>query len=136
MTEKHIGIYGLCPTRHDQLAAIRAILVYETGRERQRQGQGNTELMKLCCVQLFSQGVLGDIPIIWDAKSASMDSDCSVDIHLLCGAGLDESKSFLRNTGADWACHALMRIEQCEYAGDFEGYTIDEQMGFYEEYYS
>lgn len=133
--EKNIGLYGLRPTGRDQLAAIRAILIHETGRERQRQGQGNTELMKLCCVQLFSQGVLDDIPIIWDAKSASMDADCSVDIHLLCGAGLDECKSFLRHAQADWARHALMRVEHCEYAGDFAGFTIDEQMGFYEEYY-
>jgi hypothetical protein len=60
-------------------------------------GAGNTELMKLCCVQLFSAGLLQDVLLIWRAKVASMDADASIDVHLLCGAGLNETKAFLES---------------------------------------
>jgi hypothetical protein len=33
--------------------------------------------------------------LIGEAKTASMDADCSIDIQLLCGAGLDETKALL-----------------------------------------
>lgn len=59
------------------------------------QGGGDTELMKLRCVQLFNVGSLDDLPLIWQAKSASMYADCSIDTQLLCGSRLARTKGFL-----------------------------------------
>jgi len=59
----------------------------EAGKERRAQGDGDTELMKLCCVQLFNAGAVGDALAIWRAKTASWDAHCSIDVQLLCGAG-------------------------------------------------
>jgi hypothetical protein len=86
--------YGLRPSGRE-LAAVRALLEVEAGKERRAQGDGDTELMKLCCVQLFNAGEVGDALAIWRAKSASFDAACSIDVQLLCGAGLAETKAFL-----------------------------------------
>jgi hypothetical protein len=44
--------------------------------------------MKLCCVQLFNAGFLTDVLLVWQPKESSWDAHCSIDVHLLCGAGL------------------------------------------------
>lgn len=132
--EQSIKIYGLQP-KTSNLDQIRRILREEIERERHQQGLGNTELIKLCCIQLFSVGQLGDVNLIWQAKTASMDSDGSVDIQLLCGAGLGETKKFLRKLNLDWSRAALTRIEECEESRDFDGFSTAEQMKFYREYY-
>jgi hypothetical protein len=44
--------YGLYPAGGD-LDEVREVLTAQAARERQRQGDGDTELMKLCSVQLF-----------------------------------------------------------------------------------
>ncbi|ATQ76757.1 hypothetical protein CR152_21250 [Massilia violaceinigra] len=134
--EKSVDLYGLRPSNDDQLAGIRKILDGETEKERRKQGDGDTELMKLSCIQLFSRGILNDILRIWSAKTASMDADCSIDIQLLCGAGLDATIEFLKKTDNDLARSALLRIGKCEATGDFEDFTIHQKMKFCEEYYS
>ena len=48
--------------------------------------------MKLCCVQLFNAGGLRDVAMIWHAKTSSWDAHCSIDVQLLCAAGLGERK--------------------------------------------
>ncbi|NHZ39213.1 hypothetical protein [Massilia aquatica] len=134
--EDSIKLYGLRPPAREQLDQIRNRLAEETEQERRVQGKGDTELAKLCCVQLFSHGMLEDILRIWHAKTASMDAYCGIDIQLLCGAGLNATKEYLQKTDSDSAQQALLRIAECESAGDFDGFTIDGQMGFYEDYYS
>ena len=86
--------YGLRPAERD-LDQIREMLKTQAILERQSQGNGDTELMKLCCVQLFNAGVLHDALMIWQAKESSWDAHCSIDIQLLCGAGLAETKAYL-----------------------------------------
>jgi hypothetical protein len=98
--------YGLGPSGRE-LAAVRALLEAEAGRERRAQGDGDTELMKLCCVQLFNAGEVGDALAIWGAKTASFDAACSIDVQLLCGAGLDETKAFLSGQRSEQARAAL-----------------------------
>ena len=71
--------YGLHPTGTD-LDEVRDLLTAQTRLEKRAQGDGDTELMKLCCVQLFCAGVLDDVLLIWRAKTASMDADGSIDI--------------------------------------------------------
>ncbi len=134
--EESIRLYGLRPRALEQLNQIRNRLAQETEQERRGQGKGDTELAKLCCVQLFSHGMLEDVLRIWRAKTASMDANCGIDIQLLCGAGLNATKEYLQQVGGDSAQQALLRLAECESAGDFDGFTIEEQMASYEYYYS
>jgi hypothetical protein len=50
--------------------------------------------MKLCCVQLFNAGFLADVILICQAKESSWDAHCSIEIQLLCGAGLQETIAY------------------------------------------
>jgi hypothetical protein len=65
--------YGLSPVAGD-LDEVRGILAIQAARERRHQGDGDTELMKLCCVQLFNAGFLTDALLIWHAKESSWDA--------------------------------------------------------------
>lgn len=127
--------FGVTPER-DELDQIRAILQDETVRERKSRGDGDTEVMKLCCVQLFSAACLDDILRIWFAKSASFDAAASIDVQLLCGPGLDETKAFLSSHDSPEATMALLRILECEDAGDFEGFSPSEWLQNYKSYYA
>ncbi|MCZ4511460.1 hypothetical protein O3Q52_25380 [Streptomyces sp. ActVer] len=50
--------YGLHPAGAN-LDEVRGLLAARTRLEKRAQGDGDTELMKLCCVQLFNAGTLG-----------------------------------------------------------------------------
>ena len=123
--------FGLPPNASDA-DEIRDILFREGDKERQQQGQGNTELMKLCCVQLFSLGDVQDSLLIWGAKTSSSDASYSIDVRLLCGAGLEETKAFLVAAGAS---QALARVVECERAGNFEEFSPESQLEWYRRYY-
>ena len=58
--------YGLRPTG-DALDQVRGILQEQAALECRRQGDGDTTLMKLCCVQLFNAGSPDDVLAIWHA---------------------------------------------------------------------
>ncbi|MEV4333342.1 hypothetical protein AB0K02_22820 [Streptomyces sp. NPDC049597] len=73
--------YGLRPVGAD-LDEVRALLPEHAARERRSEGDGDTELMRLCCVQLFNSGDIDDVLLIWGAKKASFDAACSIDIEL------------------------------------------------------
>lgn len=132
--ETSLAKYGLRPDVTD-LDEIRSLLEAEAAKERHRQGAGDTELMKLCCVQLFGQGLAPDALSIWRAKTSSMDADCSIDVQLLCGAGVGATKSYLCQVGTDESLKALQRIEQCEHSGDFDGFSEEDLMNFYSDYF-
>jgi hypothetical protein len=70
--------------------------------ERRGQGDGDTALTKLCCVQLFNAGVLDDVLLIWQAKEASWDAHNAIDVQLLGGAGLKETKAYLGDQRPTW----------------------------------
>jgi hypothetical protein len=121
--------YGLTPTGSD-LAEVRTLLVALT-----EQGpEADTTVMKLCCVQLFNNGSLDDVLAIWRAKECSWDAHASIDVQLLCGAGLDETKAYLseRLDGHE----ALEYLFSCEAAGDFEHFSVKDRADWYAEYYS
>jgi hypothetical protein len=126
--------YGLHPSGRE-LAAVRALLEVEAGKERRAQGDGDTELMKLCCVQLFNAGEVGDALAIWRAKTASWDAHCSIDIQLLCGAGLAETKAFLSAQRSEEARAALQWLLDCEAADDFKDFSVVERSAWYATYY-
>ena len=114
--------FGLMPDAA-QCAEVRALLEAETANEREAQGRGDTELMRVCCVQLFNLGAVDDILRIWAAKSASMDANGAIDMQLLCGAGLERTKAHLRGREDAAARAALARICDVEDAGDFAEFT-------------
>ncbi|MGB1012603.1 MAG: hypothetical protein ACPG4T_00605 [Nannocystaceae bacterium] len=134
--DSHLSRYGLHPTA-EQLVEVRRILGDETTKEARGQGDGNTLLMHLCCVQLFNQGCLGDVLRIWRAKRASMDAYTSIDVQLLCGQGLGETKAYLRSIPGAEASAALSRIEagEREPYPDFEAFSPTAQTAEYERYY-
>ena len=131
---KSLDRFGLEPNESD-LPAIRELLARETQAESQLQGSGDTEFMKLCCVQLFGWGDLRDVLLIWEAKNASMDAACAIDIQLLCGAGLGATKEYLEGLTDRRAAEALRYLRECEAAGDFDGFSPDDWMKSYRDYY-
>lgn len=127
--------YGLHPVGVD-LDEVRRLLGAQIRLERQAQGRGDTELMKLCCVQLFNTGGLDDVLLIWQAKSASMDADCSIDVQLLCGSGLKSTKAYLLSQRLPEAEVALQRLRDSERAGDFEDFSVEGYSAQYGAYYA
>jgi hypothetical protein len=127
--------YGLRPASSD-LDQIRELLEGQEAHESQRQGDGDTELMKLCCVQLFNVGFLNDVLLIWRAKESSWDAHCSIDVQLLCGAGLEMTREYLAAEGSHNASAALNYLRQCEAAGDFADFSVENQSRWYSKYYT
>jgi hypothetical protein len=126
--------YGLRPTGED-LDEVRELLKTQTALERQSHGDGDTDLMKLCCVQLFHAGDLRDVLLIWQAKSSSWDALHSIDVQLLCGAGLDQTKAYLADEGSESTAAALDYLLECEAAGDFTDFSVERQSDWYSSYY-
>jgi hypothetical protein len=133
--DESLNRYGLHPVGA-HLAEVRDLLTVQTRLEKRAQGDGDTELMKLCCVQLYNAGRLEDVLLIWQAKSASMDAACSIDIQLLCGSGLATTKAYLSSLRSPEAEAALRRLLLCESAGDFEDFSVEGHSGFYATYYA
>ena len=127
--------YGLHPVGAN-LDEVRALLTVQTRLEGRAQGDGDTALMKLCCVQLFNAGTLEDVLLIWWAKSASMDADCSIDVQLLCGSGLATTKAYLSSQHLPEAEAALRQLLRCEAAADFEDFSVEGHSAFYAAYYA
>ena len=133
--EELLKRFGLSP-RPEDVPAIRAILREEARLERASQGAGDTEAMTLCCVQLFCAGQVSDSLEIWRAKRASWDASISIDIQLLCGAGLVPTKQYLLGLKTDEATAALSRLTECEKAGDFDHFSVDQYIADSKEYYA
>jgi hypothetical protein len=69
------------------------------------------------------------------AKAASFDAACSIDIQLLCGSGLNETKTYLTAQGPADAQAALLRLTECEAAGDFGNFSVEEYVNWWMKYY-
>lgn len=135
MTEdEQLAEFGLRPGAED-LPAVRSVLEAETSRERAGQGEGDTLLMKLCCVQLFNSGSPSDVLLIWRAKDASFDAMCSIDVQLLCGSGLPQTKAYLSELTSADAQAALVHLAKCEEAGDFADFSVEEYARWWSRYY-
>ncbi|MFE0700023.1 hypothetical protein [Streptomyces sp. NPDC058872] len=133
--DESLDRYGLHPVGAD-LDEVRGLLSAHRRREEAAQGDGDTELMKLCCVQLFNAGVLDDVLHIWRAKTASMDADISIEVALLCGGGLAGTKAYLRSLHSPEAGAALQRLTSSEAAGDFEGFSVAGLSARYADFYA
>lgn len=126
--------YGLRPSA-DELNEVREILRAEVLLECRQQGDGDRELMKLCCVQLFNAGGLDDVMRIWEAKESSWDAYCAIDVQLMCGHGLEQTKAYLAANASGSAAAALAYLLECEKAGDFHNFSVQQWSIGYSEYY-
>ena len=126
--------FGLPPKPSD-INQVRRILSAAMDERQREPDCGNVDVLKLCCVQLFSQGDVSDSLLIWKCKRLSEEVGFAVDIQLLCGAGIDKTKEYLTNMSGEDAQNALMYITECQKAGDFAGFSpkayLDEYIGYY-----
>lgn len=121
MTEDEvISRYRLSPDPAD-LAFIRSDLDAYALRKRAGDADADTQVLKALAVTLFAAGDVHDCLEVWRAKRSSFDAGFSIDVQLLCGAGLSATKQFLARHGSDEAGEALAYLNACEAAGDFEG---------------
>ncbi len=129
-----LALYGLWPAP-ESLKKIRVLLGEETRKERRSQGEGDTDLMKSFCVQLFNAGHAEDALLVWSAKSASMDSYASIDLALVCVSGLEGARRFLADHGSAQAQRAHELLSQCIGDEEFDASGLDATTNFYARYY-
>jgi hypothetical protein len=98
-------------------------------------GKEDAELIRCLSVQLMSIGDVRDSMSLWKAKSGSFDLMCGMDVHFLCGAGVDETMEYLRSLGTGEAKEALDYLNDTVLAGDFEDWSPAIWTGKYRSYY-
>src|SRR5215203_4766230 len=103
-TDEAIEQFGL-PASQPSRDAICSLLGAEL--ERERSEEGDQELLRALCAQLFSIGKVEDSLLIWEAKGCNFDAMCGIDVQFLCGAGLQPTKDFLAASNDPSASNAL-----------------------------
>jgi hypothetical protein len=81
--------------------------------------------MRVRCLQLFNAGQPQDIQNIWQAKASSWDAHCAIDVQLLCGTGLESTRTHLAADGSAEARKAREYLDECVAAGDFDGFSVN-----------
>jgi hypothetical protein len=122
--------FGLVPLAVD-LPEIRRLIQSVTSDDK----RDSNEPLKTLCIQLFSAGVPSDALLIYRAKMSSFDAGCYIDIQLVCGAGLERTKAFLRESHEPDAKELLAVLQDSNCAGDFEEFTPEGHLDFYRGYY-
>jgi len=122
--------YGLVPVAAD-LAEIRRLVRSLTADEK----RDSNEPLKTLCIQLFSAGIPSDALLIYKAKKSSFDAACYIDIQLVCGAGLETTKAFLRESSEPAAKELLTVLQDGNSLRDFDGFTPERHLDFYRRYY-
>lgn len=126
--------FGL-PADPKHRGQIRQLLVEQIQKQIDDDDDGDQSLMRLLCAQLFSIGNVEDALIIWQAKSCNFDTMLGIDVQLLCGAGLSETKIFFSSIDSDEAREATRYIEDCEKSGDFDRFPIERGLPEYRRFY-
>jgi hypothetical protein len=122
--------FGLVPLSAD-LPQIRRLIESLTADGKRE----SNEPLKTLCIQLFSAGVPEDAVLIYKAKRSSFDAGCYIDIQLVCGAGLEATKAFLRGSCEPEAKELLAVLQDGRTASDFDGFTPEGHLDFYRRYY-
>jgi hypothetical protein len=122
--------FGLVPVASD-LPEIRRLIQSMTADDE----RDSNEPLKTLCIQLFSAGIPSDSLLIYKAKTSSFDAGCYIDIQLVCGAGIERTKAFLRDSREPEAKELLAVLESIRSVGDFEGFTPKAHLDFYRRYY-
>lgn len=129
----YLDQFGLVP-QEENLNKIRHILSEEIGKE--KKAQGNSELINLCCIQLFSKKHYEDIFLIWAAKVASFDTQLAIDVQLLCSNGIVATKNYLRESKHELAAQIFQSIIAAEALDDFLKFSYEATMNSYAYYYA
>lgn len=138
MTEDEaLAKFGIVPAL-SQLEEIRRELVAETAFRRADGYFGEdddapeyTPVLYLFCLRLFAARQPEDCLLIWRAKGCDFDAFCMADSQFLCGAGLEETRAFLREQDSEEARAILEYI-----SGPAEsGWTHEGHIDNYRSYY-
>jgi hypothetical protein len=127
--EESLARFGL-PADIADRHAIRAAFIAELARP-----EIDHELILCLAVQLFSIGDVPDSLLIWQAKRRNMDLGWSIDVQLLCGAGVEATRNFLSASQDEQASQVLDYLESCIADGDFENWTVTDWISGYQSYY-
>ncbi|WCN79517.1 hypothetical protein [Micromonospora sp. LH3U1] len=132
--EEHLAAYGL-RVGADQVPTVREVLVRETQREADTYAgmgtvPGNTQLMRICAVQLWHAGTVEDALLVHRARGTSMDATGAVDAELMLGAGVVRTKEYLAALCTDEARELLNEIAWVE-----ESYDAGRYAAFLDTYY-
>lgn len=94
IVDEVLKLYCLEPKR-SSVDEIRNLLMVELSKKEIR----DHELLKTLCIQLFAFGCVEDTLLIWRAKRKDFDAGCYIDVQLLCGAGVEDTISYLEELG-------------------------------------
>jgi hypothetical protein len=130
--DEAISDFGIPSSPDHRKAIIDAI---ETEMILEEQEEGDQMLLKCLCIQLFSIGCVEDCLVVWRVKSHCFDLMLGVDVQLLCGAGLETTRSFLTTSLDPTATEALSYLNECVETGDFQGWTPANTVADYRRYY-
>ena len=131
--DPYLEKYGLVPNIAD-LPAVRELLAKEAEAERVGEERMD-DLALLCCVQLFSRGLLEDVLRIWEAKQSGFDLFCYLDGEFLLGAGITETIAYLQDVGSEEAELALDYITEGYDAGNLEDFSPAAHLKRYKSYF-
>jgi hypothetical protein len=110
---------------------IREIIRQEIANEKRE----DNEILNLSCMQLFSLGEAKDSLLIYKAKMSSFDASLYLDIQLLCGAGLEETKDFLAKQNTPETKEVLDHLLICEKGGEFDEFSVESQTKWHHQYF-
>lgn len=129
-TEELIKKYTLTPAEEKRLEILQLY-----NEEISIENIDDHEYLKTLCILLFSIGDVRDSLLVWKAKSKDFDAGAYIDIQLLCGAGLQQTKSFLEDENTIDSKKALEYLVKTETTGDFEDFDKEKVINFYKNYY-
>jgi len=112
--------FGL-PAARGHRGELRSLLEAELAKI--AEGEADESLIKCLAAQLFSIGEVEDSLRIWQAKSASFDLMCGLDVQFLCGAGIEQTRGYLAGHDSGEAREVLKYLDECIAAGDFADWT-------------
>jgi hypothetical protein len=127
--DEALTTFGLPSSHEDRgsiLAAIKAELMSR---------DADVLVLKCLCIQLFSLGRVEDCLTVWRVKRHSFDLGCSIDVQLLCGAGLAETQSYLSGRVESDAVAVRAHLEMCVQSGDFHDWIPAKSLEWYRSYY-
>ncbi|MNC26908.1 hypothetical protein D3C75_750600 [compost metagenome] len=124
-----LALYGLDPNPE-----YRDQIRQKLEEEIHQQDVEDHEYLKTLCVMLFCMGNVEDTQLIWQAKRKNQDTGSYIDVQLLCGAGYEETISYLDQQDDALALAELQYLRQCE-PYDFVHFSKAEWVSNYNRYY-
>ena len=124
--------FGL-PANASRLEEIRH--EFENALNKTTRNEGDPDLLRCLSMQLFSIGMVEDSLRLWRMKTTNFDLMCGMDVQFLCGAGIDSTRRFLDATPNEDAKAALQYLDECIAGGDFDDWTPQGWVNYYQEYF-